>query len=70
MRDRVEAMGGELDQRPDAAGAWVTRFELPLTDPTLTDPAVADPAVADPAVADPAVADPAVADPRDEEVTG
>ena len=38
MRDRVEAMGGDLDEWPDAAGGWVTRFELPLTDPAVADP--------------------------------
>jgi signal transduction histidine kinase len=32
MRDRVEAMGGTLDEWSDAAGGWVTWFELPLTD--------------------------------------
>ena len=38
VRDRVEAMGGELDEWPDAAGGWVTRFELPLTDPAVAHP--------------------------------
>jgi hypothetical protein len=38
MRDRVEAMGGDLDEWPHAAGGWVTRFELPLTDPAVADP--------------------------------
>jgi len=38
VKDRVEAMGGELDERPDAAGGWVTSFELPLTDPAVEDP--------------------------------
>jgi hypothetical protein len=38
MRDRVEAMGGELDEAQDPAGGWVTRFELPLTDPAVADP--------------------------------
>jgi hypothetical protein len=38
VRDRVEAMGGALDEWPDPAGGWVTSFELPLTDPTVEDP--------------------------------
>jgi len=38
VRDRVEAMGGELDERTDANGGWVTWFELPLTDPAVADP--------------------------------
>jgi len=37
VRDRVEAMGGTLDEWPDAAGGWVTWFELPLTDPAVAD---------------------------------
>ena len=35
MRDRVEALGGELEDEPDATGSLVTRFELPLTDPAV-----------------------------------
>jgi hypothetical protein len=38
VRDRVEAMGGELDEWPDAGGGSVTWFELPLTDPAVAEP--------------------------------
>ena len=38
VRDRVEAMGGELDEWPDAAGGSVTWFELPLLDPAVAEP--------------------------------
>lgn len=38
VRDRVEAMGGELDEWPDAAGDSVTWFELPLMDPAIAEP--------------------------------
>lgn len=38
VRDRVEAIGGELEEWPDAGGGWVTRFALPLEDPAAADP--------------------------------
>ena len=38
VRDRVEAMGGELDEWPDPAGDSVTWFELPLMDPAIAEP--------------------------------